>query len=580
MHAKEILPPYQKITDALIQDDSEYYHFIALGMSAEKSKGYARKLAWIRFLASIKPQSLRAIFGKTKEQVLNEAITLINEEQNPVFSIKSLAYLKTNLLVNYRKIANNDIETRCKWAVSGHFENKNAQKVTEKAKKLIYNLYLDDSGVKLLYPQIHRAYLDVIAGRRVFLDSETGEVYGKGDNQLPALSEKTVYNLLEGDLVFKSWATKYRHGGKRYNDLYRPYVLGKKPKYALSLTSSDGETCPFYLKIKGKDTYNRATCYLVFDVMSGAIIGWAIGMRESKELMGDAFGDMLKKTNGIAPIENQLDNFNKNFEAELSKIYPYISYCKPYSPQSKYAERLIGVFENEYLRRVKGWRGSNIQSIKDNSKVNPDAGGVCYTIQELHQIYDNAIKEWNQGRIEMMFANINPDCKQIAPADVAQLRGFYTIASIHRGFIRIEVDAQEYVYEIPQYTSILEKIQNGKRVRVKYLPEKLQEKVWLYNFDNTDKQNLNLDSYLCEAVAAEATNRAKAEQNEDDLNVLGHHLNRVAIFDKWSEDNANKYIGQINELVAEEGEEVISNKYSKGFSIYEIDEDELGKEVA
>jgi hypothetical protein len=589
----QILAPIHKkeISSQIIMDDNELKYFIEMGIQANKCIGYSKKMAWMRFLANLSGSEARKDFNKTKEQILEDSIALINEENNPVFRVKSLAYLKTNLLVGYRKVAYKDIETRCKWAVSGHFENKNAQKVTEKAKKLVYNLYINENGIKLLYPQIHRAYLDVIAGKRVFLDAESGEVFGKGDKELPAISEKTVYNLLEKDLVFKSWATKYRHGGKRYNDLYRPYVLGKKPQYALSMTSSDGETCPFYLKIKGKDTYNRATCYLIFDVMSGAIVGYAVGMQETKELMGDAFGNMLKFTNGIAPLENQLDNFNKNFETELSKIYPYISYCKPYSPQSKYAERLIGMFETQILRQYEGYRGANIQSVKDNSKVNPDAPTKTYTIQEIGEIYRKAVEIWNESqttqqlsRKDLLFANINPECKQINEASIADMRGFYTLASIRRGYITIEVDGEEYVYEIPNYTNVLGKMQNANRVRVKYLPEKLQEKVWLYNYDASEPKRLNLDSYLCEAVIAPRANRAKAEQSEGDSQILGHHLKKVKEFDDWTEREHEKWFGNINELtineiVINEGEEVLTDKYNKTFSIYQIDDEELGKAV-
>ena len=443
--------------------------------------------------------------------------------------------------------------------------NKNAAKAYKKdATDILLAMYANPAtDVKHLESEIFDRYNEVARGERRLVNPLTGEVFTKDTKELPLIrSKSTIWNFFSNEWV-KRITAKLRHGNKYYNDHYKGYVKGQKPKFALSFVSSDGQTVPFRLRINGNDTYKRATCYFVFDVATGAIVGYSINLSETKALMAEAFGDMLRNTKGVCPHEVQLDNFGKSYLKDLEQIFPQVSFCKPFSPQSKYAERFIGHFEQKYCRKVEGWTGANITGKNKHNahRRNPDYKQVTYSLEEIRLMYAQMVKKYNsevvrrkgKTRKELLETTVNPGCERIKETTLASLFGKVTMASVSNGYTRIEVDAKKYYFRVPDHAKVAAQFKNGKRVRVRYLPYLLDSKIWIYNFDKLDIPNLDNDIFLSEAVAIKGAQRAKAEQELKDVKEIGKMYRWVADSEQVDDEAA----AQIQPLVDENDVEAV-----------------------
>lgn len=435
---------------------------------------------------------------------------------------------------------------KSKFDVSGlvhkNKQNEHASKAWRKDVRDILLGFYADPDKKLLESQVFEEYNKVVLGKRNLVNPHTGEMINNTARQLPIIkSRTTIWNFFQNEWIQRI-SSKLRNGNKYYNDHYRPYVRREKPKYSLSFVSSDGQRVPFCLREEGVNTYKRPDCYLLFDAKTGYIISWAMGLKENKALMKEAFGNMLMNLEGTCPMEIQLDNFGKHYQKELEQIFPHVSFCQPLHPQSKYAENFIGQFENHHCRKVEGWTGGNITSKnrKGAYRPNPDGERTCYSITEMKALYarlisdyNNAITNSNKGksRKEAFLNNINPGCKKIENTVLASLFGRSTFSSINRGAVEIQVNGEKYEFTIDNVGAVGAKQKNGKSVKVKYLPYMLNDRIWLYNYDKYDKHNTGQDELLSEAISVHnrKPQSAKAEQNEADLKKLGKML-------KWGSD--------------------------------------------
>ena len=505
---------------------------------------------------------------------------------------KAFSYLNHGLKKSGKLLSIKQLLVRAKTFLKENFDlsrlihqnkgNRYAAKAwTKEAQDVLLGLYTNpDSDIKLLESQVHREYNKIARGEREIVD-EHGELITAETKNLPVIRSKTtIWNFFQNPWIQRITA-KLRHGDKYYNDHYKPYVKGVKPKYALSFVSSDGQVIPFRLRQNGVDTYKRALCYLVFDVATGAIIGYSISLSETKAVMAEAFCDMMINTEGIRPHEVQLDNFGKSYLKELEQIFPQVSFCKPLNPQSKYAERFIAHFEQHHCRLQEGWTGANITARNKAGahRRNPDVKQKTYSLTEIQAMYKVLIANYNkeivagtsgQTRNDLLKNTVNPGCEKIADTTLVGLFGKSTLASIDRGYVRFWADKQEHCFSVPELNAVGAKMKNGKKVRVKYLPHMLDSKVWLYNFDEHDRMNTANDTYLTEAIALTGSQRAKAEQTLEDVKGVAG-LDRWATKTEQADDQAASQIQSFS-MVSNDPEAVYSAGYTNKDLMQEAEE--------
>jgi hypothetical protein len=545
-------------------------HYLGRKLPKQEANRLALVAAWMRIASSVRRKTDVRALGLAGIESKGELLQLILDAKPKGLTISRVQVFKRKLTAWGKAMKQNEAAALDS-LIHGHRKvkgvqagNQAARKITETIERVLLSMWFSSTtGEKRLISAIDARYLDMAHSGSLFVEPSTGEVYGP----LPVLGLTTVKDFFRQPEV--AALAGYRHGSKFYDDTMGPYVYGARPKMGYSMSSSDGEHTPFRLMIKGKPTNRRAVAYLVFDVMSGAVIGYALGMEESGELMREAFRNMLfdpalPELHGVVPVENQLDNYNKGMASELEPVFPYVSYCAPYNSKSRYAETLIGRFKHEQLRNLPGYLGR--PWAKDQSNVrDTDKATKHYTFEEIDAIYREAITAYNaswparsnRSRLELLGSELNPQAKQIDALELASSWGKATILTVRRGFVTLQVDNAQYVYEVPDYHHTLGEMNGSWRVRVRYFEQDLS-KVELFTFE--DERDLSRDSHLCSCLLAQGTQRAKAEQDETDGQRLGHYQQRAKAFDQWAPEKAEAVPEEL--VAADEAEALLSDGYS------------------
>lgn len=522
---------------------NDYTYFVNKGISMAHAKDYAIGASWLRLLNSYNSRSSIAALNLpnivTKADLREAVVYALNQNKLSKFVAGTARVMQVKEMAFAKEGINS--------LISKKIGNTNTLKLTDEVKKLILGIYVGTGRAKKLAAQVYYEYLNLVQKKVEYVEPETGEVFGLASYPYPELSLRSVTGLLTQPETVAITA-KLVHGNKYYNDFVLPYVHGKKPKYSLSMTTSDGEVSPFpLLDRKGNVTFKRPVSYLIFDVCSQAIIGFAMANAESLDLMKFAFRNMLMRTGGVVGIENQLDNFGKGFQSTLQDMFKYVSFGKPYSPQSKYAETYIGRFEQQCLRLDDAFVGGNIQDKKQVNKVNPDTVRIGYDIETQYDKYLYYINLWNNSvaqssggtktRWEVFQENINPECKRMSLQEIAHCVGERRIEQIFRGSITLVLNKQKYEFQIgeKEYEAILPILKNEWNVAVRFVPEDMSQ-IFLYNYVATDKPEG--DNYIGTAYSWEYMQRAKAEQSNKDLGILGKQHRHIEAIDKGLQEKA------------------------------------------
>lgn len=223
----------------------------------------------------------------------------------------------------------------------------------------------------------------------------------------PLLSESTVYNIIKknGHLIMPG-----RRGKREYDSRIAMQAKRRRPEYPLQYLTLDGWTVELWFQENGKFT-NRLVVVIVLDVMNNYPVGYAIGDRESTDLIRDAninaanhiyelFGDYYQ------PRQIQSDHYG------IKNLTPYYqAMAHLYTPaavgnaKSKVIEPYFKYLNKTYCQPKPNWSGFNINSKKANQpnrefqdKIKhsfPNRYGVIQQIEKF--IYDERqlkIKEY------------------------------------------------------------------------------------------------------------------------------------------------------------------------------------------
>lgn len=165
--------------------------------------------------------------------------------------------------------------------ISRKFMNQNRRKVTYDIERLL--LSIDAQPEQPFNTTVWEQYNLFVQGELELYDPETGEVLNPADftdkdgNPL-VLSPATVANYLNNPKN-KALRGKLHMSQWDFNNAYRPYHLRSIGEYSLSKVSLDDRDLPRPMK-----DGNRVKAYYAYDVVSGAVVGYAYNRYKTTEL--------------------------------------------------------------------------------------------------------------------------------------------------------------------------------------------------------------------------------------------------------------------------------------------------------
>ncbi|MDR1153669.1 MAG: hypothetical protein LBL04_03080 [Bacteroidales bacterium] len=183
------------------------------------------------------------------------------------FYIEQRIHFPCDLITNKRIFSNvfNDyLKDGYKSIMHKAIGNKHARTVSEKTDRLLVSLYNRED--KPFMEQVHRWYMDFVAGREEFFDSDTGEVFKPKDFQLEGkpleLSLSTVRNRLKKIPAIAATLRK-RDGYFNEKNNFAPKHERKRGEYSLSKITMDDVT------LSRKSHKGWVNLYAYTDVVSG-----------------------------------------------------------------------------------------------------------------------------------------------------------------------------------------------------------------------------------------------------------------------------------------------------------------------
>lgn len=217
--------------------------------------------------------------------------------------------------------------------ISRKFMNQNRRKVTYDIERLL--LSIDAQPEQPFNTTVWEQYNLFVQGELELYDPETGEVLNPADftdkdgNPL-VLSPATVANYLNNPKN-KALRGKLHMSQWDFNNAYRPYHLRSIGEYSLSKVSLDDRDLPRPMK-----DGNRVKAYYAYDVVSGAVVGYAYNRYKTTELFLDCMRNMFQTLdrNGMyipaeLEVEHHLVSDFADGLMQAGTVFPLIRWCNP-----------------------------------------------------------------------------------------------------------------------------------------------------------------------------------------------------------------------------------------------------------
>ena len=240
--------------------------------------------------------------------------------------------------------------------ISKKFKNQNTRKVNYRIERLL--LSLDSQDERPYNTTVAEMYNMFLMGELVVADVETGEVFDPKDftdkkgNPI-VLSEATIANYLNTPKN-KALRAKLHDTQWDFNNQYRPYHLRAHAVYSLSKISLDDRDLP-----RPMHNGQRVKAYYAYDVVSGAVVGYAYNRLKTRDLFLDCMRNMfqtLDRNGFYMPAELEVEHhLVENFADGLMKagvVFPLIRWCNPGNSREKRAEH----FNRAKKYGVESWK--------------------------------------------------------------------------------------------------------------------------------------------------------------------------------------------------------------------------------
>jgi len=440
--------------------------------------------------------------------------------------------------------------------ISRKFMNQNRRKVTYDIERLL--LSIDAQPEQPFNTTVWEQYNLFVQGELDLYDPETGEVLNPADftdkdgNPL-VLSPATVANYLNNPKN-KALRGKLHMSQWDFNNAYRPYHLRSIGEYSLSKVSLDDRDLPRPMK-----DGNRVKAYYAYDVVSGAVVGYAYNRYKTTELFLDCMRNMFQTLdrNGMyipaeLEVEHHLVSDFADGLMQAGTVFPLIRWCNPGNSREKRAEhknreKKYGV-EKRTQVGIGRWYAKLEANRPKEEKVYDEKNNTykvkTYSYEELVADDIRAIETFNaqphpnqkrypgMSRWDVLCAHQNPN---LAPWDKAVLYRFigqHTETTIRQNTY-CTVMYNQYGLPSPE---IIEKLEpRNYKVDAYYLPDADGTINEVYIYQN--------GRYIATCKPVARYNENTAEQTEYDKAAYTEQSKYVAQFDKMMKDGKIKRVG-------------------------------------
>ena len=440
--------------------------------------------------------------------------------------------------------------------ISRKFMNQNRRKVTYDIERLL--LSIDAQPEQPFNTTVWEQYNLFVQGELELYDPETGEVLNPADftdkdgNPL-VLSPATVANYLNNPKN-KALRGKLHMSQWDFNNAYRPYHLRSIGEYSLSKVSLDDRDLPRPMK-----DGNRVKAYYAYDVVSGAVVGYAYNRYKTTELFLDCMRNMFQTLdrNGMyipaeLEVEHHLVSDFADGLMQAGTVFPLIRWCNPGNSREKRAEhknreKKYGVEKRTQVGIGRWWAKLEANRPKEE-KVYDEKNNTykvkTYSYEELVADDIRAIETFNaqphpnqkrypgMSRWDVLCAHQNPN---LAPWDKAVLYRFigqHTETTIRQNTY-CTVMYNQYGLPSPE---IIEKLEpRNYKVDAYYLPDADGTINEVYIYQN--------GRYIATCKPVARYNENTAEQTEYDKAAYTEQSKYVAQFDKMMKDGKIKRVG-------------------------------------
>lgn len=440
--------------------------------------------------------------------------------------------------------------------ISRKFMNQNRRKVTYDIERLL--LSIDAQPEQPFNTTVWEQYNMFVQGDLELYDPETGEVLNPADftdkdgNPL-VLSPATVANYLNNPKN-KALRAKLHMNQWDFNNAYRPYHLRSIGEFSLSKVSLDDRDLPRPMK-----DGNRVKAYYAYDVVSGAVVGYAYNRYKTTELFLDCMRNMFQTLdrNGMyipaeLEVEHHLVSDFADGLMQAGTVFPLIRWCNPGNSREKRAEhknreKKYGVEKRTQVGIGRWWAKLEANRPKEE-KVYDEKNNTykvkTYSYEELVADDIRAIQTFNaqphpnqkrypgMSRWDVLCAHQNPN---LAPWDKAVLYRFigqHTETTIRQNTY-CTVMYNQYGLPSPE---IIEKLEpRNYKVDAYYLPDADGTINEVYIYQN--------GRYIATCKPVARYNENTAEQTEYDKAAYTEQSKYVAQFDKMMKDGKIKRVG-------------------------------------
>lgn len=440
--------------------------------------------------------------------------------------------------------------------ISRKFMNQNRRKVTYNIERLL--LSIDGQPEQPFNTTVWEQYNMFVQGELELYDPETGEVlkpsdFTDKDGNPVVLSPATVANILNNPKN-KALRAKLHMSQWDFNNAYRPYHLRSIGEYALSKVSLDDRDLPRPMK-----DGNRVKAYYAYDVVSGAVVGYAYNRYKTTELFLDCMRNMFQTLdrNGMyipaeLEVEHHLVSDFADGLMQAGTVFPLIRWCNPGNSREKRAEhknreKKYGVEKRTQVGIGRWWAKLEANRPKEE-KVYDEKNNTykvkTYSYEELVADDIRAIQTFNaqphpnqkrypgMSRWDVLCAHQNPN---LAPWDKAVLYRFigqHTETTIRQNTY-CTVMYNQYGLPSPE---IIEKLEpRNYKVDAYYLPDADGTINEVYIYQN--------GRYIATCKPVARYNENTAEQTEYDKAAYTEQSKYVAQFDKMMKDGKIKRVG-------------------------------------
>ena len=460
--------------------------------------------------------------------------------------------------------------------ISRKFMNQNRRKVTYDIERLL--LSIDAQPEQPFNTTVWEQYNLFVQGELELYDPETGEVLNPSDftdkdgNPL-VLSPATVANYLNNPKN-KALRAKLHMSQWDFNNAYRPYHLRSIGEFSLSKVSLDDRDLPRPMK-----DGNRVKAYYAYDVVSGAVVGYAYNRYKTGELFLDCMRNMFQTLdrNGMyipaeLEVEHHLVSDFADGLMQAGTVFPLIRWCNPGNSREKRAEhknreKKYGVEKRTQVGIGRWWAKLEANRPKEE-KVYDEKNNTykvkTYSYEELVADDIRAIQTFNaqphpnqkrypgMSRWDVLCAHQNPN---LAPWDKAVLYRFigqHTETTIRQNTY-CTVMYNQYGLPSPE---IIEKLEpRNYKVDAYYLPDADGTINEVYIYQN--------GRYIATCKPVARYNENTAEQTEADKEAYTEQAKYVAKFDKMMKDSKIKRVG----ILAKEETKLITEVQAEAVSL-------------